>query len=381
MFNNKRIKKKMKKKNLFFGMLTLVAFAISLVSCKSNEYKISGSIEGVQDGKEVVLLKRLPNFETDTLGVSIVKEGKFLFTGVQDTATYCSIVYSLQEVPRAVLLFIEKGDIKVEIDSEKESVTGSPTNDAYQELRTELKAVNNFRDKFVEDIKAGKIEQGSEEYNSRAQKFMDMSQATTVKVFETAKNNTQNLVGAFLFGAYANQFSLEQREELLGMLSEENKKVDIVKSVVEIMDSEKKTREGNKYIDLEMKDTEGNTVKLSDFVGKHKLLLVDFWASWCGPCRAITPELIKIYNEYKDKGLGVVGVSFDSSLEDWKKGIEELSIPWAQMSDLKGWGSIASKEYVVKGIPHLMVLDEEGTIVKRGIREEELRELLKETLK
>lgn len=372
----------MKKKSLFFSGLALVSLAMSIVSCgKANEYKVSGSIEGVQDGEEVMLLRRVPGFNTDTLGVSTVKDGKFVFKGQRDTANYCSIVYKFKETPRAVLLFLEKGNIKVEVSNEKEVVTGSPANDAYQELRTELKNVNSFREQFVSELKAGTIEQGSEEYNTRAQKFMELNQKATEKVFETAKNNTTNVVGAFLFGAYANQFSLEQREELAGMLTEENKKMDIVKTVLDIMEKEKVTREGNKYVDLEMQDTEGNAVKLSDFVGKHKILLVDFWASWCGPCRAITPELIKIYNEYKDKGLGVVGISFDESLEDWKKGIEELSIPWPQMSDLKGWASIGSKEYVVKGIPHLMVLDEQGTIVKRGIRDEELRELLKETLK
>ena len=122
-------------------------------------------------------------------------------------------------------------------------------------------------------------------------------------------------------------------------------------------------------------------MKLSDYVGKGKVVLIDFWASWCGPCRREMPNLVEAYKQYKDKNFEIVGVSLDRDLEAWKKGIADLNITWPQMSDLKYWDCEGAKLYAVSSIPHTLLVDAEGTIVARGLHGEELQQKIAELLK
>ncbi len=136
---------------------------------------------------------------------------------------------------------------------------------------------------------------------------------------------------------------------------------------------------GDTYVDFELPDTEGNPVKLSGLVGNGPLL-IDFWASWCGPCRAANPGVVEIYNEFSDQGFDIVGVSLDRTKEEWIKGIEEDKLTWHHMSDLQYWNSSAADLYAVKSIPHTVLLDAEGTIVAKNLSKEELKEKLREML-
>lgn len=143
----------------------------------------------------------------------------------------------------------------------------------------------------------------------------------------------------------------------------------------------KATAVGQKFTDFEMQTPEGEKVKLSDYVGKGKLVLVDFWASWCGPCRREMPNLVDLYAKYKNKNFEIVGVSLDQSGEAWKNAIKQLNISWPQMSDLKYWDCEGAKLYAVSSIPHTVLIDKDGTILARGLAGEALQEKLAEVIK
>ena len=145
------------------------------------------------------------------------------------------------------------------------------------------------------------------------------------------------------------------------------------------LESMKNVEIGDTYVDFELPDAEGNPSKLSDLVGNGPLL-IDFWASWCGPCRAANPGVVEIYNEFSDQGFNIVGVSLDRTKEEWIKGIEEDKLTWHHMSDLQYWNSSAADLYAVKSIPHTVLLDAKGTIVARNLSKEELKEKLREML-
>ena len=139
--------------------------------------------------------------------------------------------------------------------------------------------------------------------------------------------------------------------------------------------------EGGQYADFTLPTLDGKQVKLSDVVAKNKITMVDFWASWCGPCRMEMPNVVKAYKDFHDKGLEIVGVSLDERKEDWAEAVKEMGMTWIQASDLKGWKSEAARLYKVEGIPVCVLINQKGEIVGADLRAEELHARLAELLK
>ena len=136
-----------------------------------------------------------------------------------------------------------------------------------------------------------------------------------------------------------------------------------------------------KYTNLTMENPEGQEVSLSDYVGNGKLVLIDFWATWCGPCRREMPNIVSLYDKYKNKGFEIVGVSFDHNAEAWRNGIKQMNMTWPQMSDLKGWQSEGGAVYGISSIPYTILISGDGTIVARNLQGEELYDKIEELLK
>ncbi|PKP23051.1 MAG: alkyl hydroperoxide reductase, partial [Bacteroidetes bacterium HGW-Bacteroidetes-21] len=136
---------------------------------------------------------------------------------------------------------------------------------------------------------------------------------------------------------------------------------------------------GQKAPDFTMNDVDGNPVSLSSITGS-KLLLVDFWAAWCGPCRKENPHIVKVYNEFHKKGFDILGVSLDQKKEDWVKAIEDDKLTWTHVSDLQYWSNAAARAYAVSSIPASFLLDETGTIIAKNLRGDDLYNKVKEVL-
>ena len=140
------------------------------------------------------------------------------------------------------------------------------------------------------------------------------------------------------------------------------------------------TSVGKQFKDFEMADVDGNMHKISEYVAANKVTLIDFWASWCGPCRAEMPAVKAAYEAYKGKGFGIVGVSLDNNKDAWTASIKNLGMEWAQISDLKGWNCEGAKLYGVNSIPATVLVAQDGTILARNLRGEAIQEKLAELL-
>ena len=168
-------------------------------------------------------------------------------------------------------------------------------------------------------------------------------------------------------------------EEVLTSLDPAVQQLEEYKYMYGIMEKQKNVAIGKPYLDFALETPEGEMLKVSE-VHQGNVLLIDFWASWCGPCRRANPELVAMYADYHEKGFDILGVSLDSDRASWLKAIEDDKLTWKQISDVKGWECEGSKLYGVPAIPHALLLDREGIIIAKNLHGEELREAIESLL-
>lgn len=141
------------------------------------------------------------------------------------------------------------------------------------------------------------------------------------------------------------------------------------------------TELGNKFIDIELPAPDGKTLRAADIVAKSKYTLIDFWASWCPPCRAEIPFIVKVYADYHQRGFEVIGVSLDKNKQAWTSALEQMNMTWPQMSDLKGWECAGAALYNVRSIPANVLVDQKGIIVAKDLRGEGLLQTVSQLMK
>lgn len=353
--------------------------AVLLTSC-SQKNELTGTLSSPDcDGKQVYLLT-MENFDSPFLPTdsTVIKNGRFEFQlkdNQPEGVGYILIKDAPRSIPNGIPFVYEKGHITVKIDSVAQ-VTGTPLNDKSQAFFDKLNVVAKKAEAIGDKIGQS---QNEEERSQLFQDLMVVNKEASGIIFDFVKDNITNKVGEFYFIHFSQAFDEAQVKELLAIASPEFKTK--VEDFFNAEDTDMTSNfVGKDFINISGETPDGKTISLSDYVGKSKLVLLDFWASWCGPCRVEMPNLVEAYAKYKSKGFEIVGVSLDDNKAAWEKGIKDLNITWPQMSDLKGWESKLSGAYHVTGIPFTLLIDQNGKIIAENLREDQLQKMLEELL-
>ena len=388
-------------RRLLYGIVCLG----TLVACQREPgYKISGSVPGTPDGMKVYLY----NWNTP-VDSSVVKGGKFVLTGKVDVPTRYQLlidlspdkVESYEKDLRGSDVFVDNVDIKYEspsIDSLPSrnsfrrkvkgnvTVTGSPVHDLFLSYQEKLKPYRTRNseawDKYLQvyHIPASEGVFNTREGIALTREMNDAQKEITRIQWDFIKANPKSPVSVDVAQnmVYTAKFSKADMDNLLQAIDPSLRETPGYKQLKESLESMAPIALGEKYKDLELVDENGKTVQLSDYVKPGQYNMVEFWASWCGPCRGEIPHLRHVYDAYgkgKD-AFNMISVSIDDKEKDWRQALKEENMKWTQLCDLKGWKGEVINKYKIQGVPFCLILDKEGRIIDHGVRGSELDVLL-----
>ncbi len=362
-------------------LLAVVAFMISCTPGTS--YKISGTVENPEFNGTYVFIQEANGRNLENLDSALVEEGKFVFQGdALETKVRFISLDSKVEGRKMSQIVLEPGQIKVEVTADKLNITGTTLNDALSlhnaEVAEKQKAIMEISKQFQT---AGQDSTMTDELREELiGKYEAISAEINASTATFIKTNIANALGKSMFLSNINSFEMEQQEELIALADESFKAEESVQKIIQRIENAKKVAIGQKFVDFTMKNVEGNDISLSEYAGKGNVVLIDFWAAWCGPCRQEMPNVVDAYKEFKTKGFEVIGVSLDRDQESWEKGLKDLNMTWPQMSDLKFWESPVVSLYAINGIPHTVLIDGEGNIIAKDLRGKALHYKLAELL-
>lgn len=355
-------------------LLSIVAASMTLAACNAQSgYKVTGTVEGMPDGKAIIAT--VNGSSLDTLAKADVKNGSFEFTGnvSEPTGAYIMVIGQRGAIP----FMLENANITVNAGQAGLTVTGSEGQRIYDQFMAINTTTQQEAMKLQQEYQAANGDQAKMQAVQEAYaKLMTDAQA---KETELIKANPDSYVSTFVIVSSMGQMEYEQLKERYNLLGEKAKASAQGKAIAAQIAKLESTAIGQIAPNFTITTPEGESISLYDIKGKVKL--IDFWASWCGPCRGENPHVVEIYKEYHPKGLEIFGVSLDNNKEAWVKAIADDGLVWKHGSDLKGWQSAPAQLYSVSGIPHTVLLDENNKIIAKNLRGDELKQKIAELLK
>ena len=337
----------------------ILAAALAACACTSNKYTIEGTLDSAEgylylsDGEKAV-------------DSAVLNGGAFRFEGTVETpqAYYLTDNRDTGEATFLAPVFIEAGNIRFEGTAEAPGFSGSPSNDGYAAYAVRQRALlDEYRNPATDAERRAAIEK---EYD-------DMNRTCFAE-------NGDNLFGAYLLSDMQYELTGAELLEKIAAFPQPLQQADILVQLHEQALEKSKTDPGKPYINIIQCNPEREIVSLSSVLERPEVtcVLVDFWASWCGPCMGEVPYLKEAYAQYRDRGFEIYGVSFDKSETAWQAAIRDNEMAWVHVSDLNGFDNPAAHDYAVRGIPSNFLLDKQGTIIARDLRGEALGRKLAE---
>lgn len=315
-----------------------------------------------------------------------VVDGKFKYNGKSPEPNMYWMAFNSATAGQQpnVIFYVDPGKtvINMNVDSlQNLTIVGGQNQKDYEEYKITMMMFSMKQQEIVNQYNSARSNNDIATMQAKQSEYEKLTQEVKNGMRDFIKNHPKSAVSGFIiYSEYANPtFSISDVEEVIGLLDKSVLDTKFGKLAQQRLDNMRGTTIGYKATNFTQNTPEGKPIKLSDYKGK--VVLVDFWASWCGPCRAENPNVVAAYNKYKDKGFTVLGVSFDQNKEAWLKAIEKDRLTWDHVSDLKGWGNEVGKIYNISSIPQNLLIDKEGKILDKNLRGAALEEKLQELFK
>ena len=367
--------------------MRFLLFAVSLLlvfSCSEKpkvddgkNFHLEGTVEGLPDG-EKLLVADGDGFPVDTLTVA---QGKFSYSAKVDTVSFYTI-FVMSNPANNVNFFTEPGTVQMKLSasSTESTVGGTTANDALQLLMQETapcyEKINELEELISNDTT---LSPGSDW--ALAERYMQLYNEIERKMRAAAEPNITNELGYMLAVRFIDeQADADLLEQLIAKMPENFRQRRPIVKLQSILNNRINTDEGQVMPDFTLLTPDSTEMTVMSEVRQHKYTIIDFWASWCNPCRAEMPAMRQLYTDFKEKGLGIVGISLDNKLKDWQQAISDLKMEWTQLSDLKVWDAAAVRAFRISSIPYMVVVDSVGTILKKGLRGDDLRLFITELI-
>jgi thiol-disulfide isomerase/thioredoxin len=364
---------------LFF--LLLLLFCISLTSCINQDrdtFTISGEIKGLDQG--TVSLYNLEETGQKLIVSSDINNGKFTLKGKITLPEM--VLLKTEGKMLGVTFFLQAGKIRFIANADSlngASITGSESNDLYQNFHEEMQRYDEQSRHILERYVQAKSNSDTSLMNNlfAANTEVDKERILFIRTF--IKQNRESNVAVYI-AATQLIYSMEadDLEQVTNDFPPRLKDSKYLKLLLNQIKALKRVSIGQPAPDFTLNDINNHPVRLSGLKGK--IIFVDFWASWCKPCREEHPELIAIHQKYKDKKFDILSISIDEDMSLWKNAVKLDKLAWTQVSDLKGLNNVALKQYGVVKIPSNILIDENGIILARNIKPKQLSDKLKQLL-
>lgn len=368
-------------------LLTILsAIFIGCGDVKEGEFTIDGQVKGVDNGKLIVLHKQDDSLGMIAVDTTRIKDGKFTFKGKTKEPLMHQIQIEGVNI-ETFYVITETGEIEITIDKDsvqKTKVSGTYNND-------EMQSFTDKRNEFQSKIKEFEYKNQSKlavAQNTNDEKTIKQLQADYAVLQKNMKDyvmkyieeHPKSYISSLLIYSMFGDFEpdVAKIQKYYDGLDQSLKDHSEGKKILKKLKDAKKVDVGKRAPDFSAKSPEGKVISLKESLGK--VTIIDFWASWCKPCRMENPNVVALYNELHSKGLNIVGVSLDKDLNKWKEAIAKDGITWTQVSNLKEWSEPIALLYNVNSIPKTFVLNKYGVVVAKDLTGKELKDKVTELL-